>query len=696
MRAGHARGIEMEQTNRTILFEELNSRKENIISIIRQQEQRESLTDDEVAEVRQCLEVTSFKELMEKFQPEIYMRLDTDRFEVRFSRTLPQKAEGYVALPLCREEGFFEELVRLMDDKKQKKYVLSSFQDFSDNILPSDTAEKFLEKRDELVTNVNKGLYHNAEKILDWLISEYDDGIFLIKTFLRQVSSYIAKIETCDNSACFILGTQGDCQVHPVQISQRFLTWSSCTRKERNNYLNFLREHIEVEELSNRNLMLIMLSMACTPGEENRPLIQEYYSQYLGFYTRMLREFWWAAKPLMEVLLGIRSYFDQYTPALNSTDKKAENTETQAMPPRLLITNCRPEFLNNDRYKETLRLYLETVNEKNDFEDTIWFAILPNIEYAGKKQANIRERFQSSHKNREYGKNLQADVMVLMEILSAYRIQIFVSAQPVPESTFKGFVREGMEPWRDTFDFLRQMGSREYAVPCYPNFTVMPQEYAMLILGNETTFSALDKRIIVGKDVKLWLDDLNVEASYVAAGLIAACQCPAFLKAHYPRNVKPDMPGVAYQLCDKGQNRITVTQMFHEIIDYPQELYDRVYKESNGMVFAPMLGRVIALTDRAYSYRPSSLDHIAARQTITYMERIMRHYTQDFKENLIRDFFQERPGSIIAWWKEAGNCVNGILKTGESIKYEIRDRNHTCKFEVAFERESREEVVRII
>ena len=178
---------------------------------------------------------------------------------------------------------------------------------------------------------MNKGLYHNAEKILDWLISEYDDGIFLIKTFLRQVSSYIAKIETCDNSACFILGTQGDCQVHPVQISQRFLTWSSCTRKERNNYLNFLREHIEVEELSNRNLMLIMLSMACTPGEENRPLIQEYYSQYLGFYTRMLREFWWAAKPLMEVLLGIRSYFDQYTPALNSTDKKAENTETQAL-----------------------------------------------------------------------------------------------------------------------------------------------------------------------------------------------------------------------------------------------------------------------------------------------------------------------------------------------------------------------------
>lgn len=97
----------MEQTNRTILFEELNSRKENIISIIRQQEQRESLTDDEVTEVRQRLEVTSFKELMEKFEPEIYMRLDTDGFEVSFSRTLPQKAEGYVALPALQGAGLF-------------------------------------------------------------------------------------------------------------------------------------------------------------------------------------------------------------------------------------------------------------------------------------------------------------------------------------------------------------------------------------------------------------------------------------------------------------------------------------------------------------------------------------------------------------------------------------------------------------
>lgn len=96
----------MEQTNRTILFEELNGRKENIISIIRQQEHRESLTDDEVAEIRQCLEVTSFKELLAKFEPEIYMRLDTDRLEISFSRTLPQDAAGYVALPLCREEGF--------------------------------------------------------------------------------------------------------------------------------------------------------------------------------------------------------------------------------------------------------------------------------------------------------------------------------------------------------------------------------------------------------------------------------------------------------------------------------------------------------------------------------------------------------------------------------------------------------------
>lgn len=671
----------MQQTNRTILFEELNGGRENIISMIHQSEQQESLTDEDILAIHDKLLVTSFQEAVKKFEPQIFMRLDTDKQSVGYTRSITAKDEGFQAILLCREDGFFEALRELMENKRRRHFVITSFQSFSGRILPSAPPEPFLAKRKEMLAAVCRKHFKKAERLRKELVRDYDDGIFLVKTFLAQLYAYMTENEKHGTKHCFVVGADGTGQVHPVEISEHFKSQSSCTEEEELRYFQFLQEHIDEENLKNRNLMVLLLNLACPPKKENAGILKDYYNSYLDFYRVMLEKFWWEAKPLLEALLGIKNFFEQYTVAEGG------------MRPSLLITNINPDFIRQQTQKEAFRLYLESVNEKNDYKDTIWYAVLPGAPFEGKKKKLVRERFQASSEAHAYAANDSDDLCMLMELLSRYRVQSFVSAQPAAESTFHSFVEAGMDQWQDTFAFLKNVEQSEFLIPCYPNFTVIPRAYSMLILGYETDYDPVSGRIQVGKAKKFWFDDLNVEASYIAAGLTAACQCPDYLKQYHKRYVRDGVPGIAYRLCEGEHNHLTVTQMFKEVASYPAALLLEIEKYSHGMVFAPWNGKVAAVTDRVFSYRPGSPDHIATQQTMTYVERTIRHATQDFKEHLIREFFQERPGSVIAGWKEEPDCVNAVIKSGEDLKYRITEENHTCRFEINFREVKKADIV---
>ena len=76
----------MIQTNRTLLVEEIEPNRDNIVSIVRYIENRESFSDEEIAEIHSRLEVSSFEEVIEKFSPQIYLSLDTDSMQASFHR----------------------------------------------------------------------------------------------------------------------------------------------------------------------------------------------------------------------------------------------------------------------------------------------------------------------------------------------------------------------------------------------------------------------------------------------------------------------------------------------------------------------------------------------------------------------------------------------------------------------------------
>ena len=68
----------MQQTNRTILFEEVNPDVGDLLQLIGEQNGRQSLTDDELWEINRRLEVNSFDEFIKKFAPGVNMLLDTN------------------------------------------------------------------------------------------------------------------------------------------------------------------------------------------------------------------------------------------------------------------------------------------------------------------------------------------------------------------------------------------------------------------------------------------------------------------------------------------------------------------------------------------------------------------------------------------------------------------------------------------
>lgn len=673
----------MIQTNRTLLIEEIAPNKENLISLIQYVEQRESLSDEEIKEIHQKLEVTSFEEVLEKFNPCIYMTLDTDQLQASFFRSVaPEMKKEMQTISVAKQMFFFDELVKLMENKRKHKYVLTSFQDFGASLIETPALSEFVDLRESIINEVAIGHRVKAEKILDELIEKYDTGIFLIKTFLEEASTYFKQYVIADEQLCFVIPETVEMQVSTIKVSEHFENNRYHTKEQEENYLEFLSEVLTQKRISNRKLMVLVLELCCKTREVDLGLLARYYEEYQEYYERILQNFWWEAKPLLEILLGIKSFFDSYSNVGN-------------MPPSLVITNCTPEMLANNKHKNVFRIYLETMNEKNYHDKTIWYAIVPRIPFRTNSKTLVRERFASKGLRHTYQANDLEYVQVVLELLEKYHIQTFLSIIPDKDTIFHALVQKGLEEFEDSFKFLEKEDGKEFLIPCYPNFVIMPQEYTLISIGEKIKYDELDEKIELEEEKKLWLDEVIVEAAYVAAGLQAACQCPQYLAKFYPRNVRQDVTGVAYHLCEDNHNLFTTPQMFPEVMGYSEELHMKIKRYSKGIVFAPYKGKVIALTDRVYSYKQDKPDNIANIQTLTYMERIIRYESQDYKEHLIKEFFQSRPGSIISRWKDNSGCINGILKKEEQIEYSINEKDNSCTFKVRFRERNMEDVVKI-
>lgn len=148
----------------------------------------------------------------------------------------------------------------------------------------------------------------------------------------------------------------------------------------------------------------------------DRELEVRNYNSYLEFYKKSKDDFIKVVKPLMEKILGVKTFFDQY------------QVKERGMQPKLLITNLPLEMMVKASNLPRLITYLNTTNDKNEFDNTIWFGIVPDVELNQTEGGRLqRVRFAGNKREERSGNNTMENVATLMNALQPYRITTFFS-----------------------------------------------------------------------------------------------------------------------------------------------------------------------------------------------------------------------------------------------------------------------------
>ena len=104
------------QTNRTILFTEMNPERLNLLTLIGDVRGKSSLDDDKVKEINDELLVGSFEEFMEKFSPVVYSWCDAPTGNIQYSLKKPETIPPncITEIPLNESNDLLNMLVTLL------------------------------------------------------------------------------------------------------------------------------------------------------------------------------------------------------------------------------------------------------------------------------------------------------------------------------------------------------------------------------------------------------------------------------------------------------------------------------------------------------------------------------------------------------------------------------------------------------
>ena len=408
------------------------------------------------------------------------------------------------------------------------------------------------------------------------------------------------------------------------------------------------------------------------------------YNSYLEFYKTAKDDFIKVVKPLIEKILGVWAFFEQYP------------SNIKGMKPSMFITNISNDMLVKANNLPRLIAFLNTVNAKNDFDNTIWYGVVPSVSLDQNSNIRLtRQRFQGNENTEKTGVNSVEALVRLLDVLKDYSVQCFFSYETGDKTTFNNMATEGIEKYEDRCSSLIGKAYSEFAIPCIPNFTIIPKEKSGVILDNrmllnENNMAELSKE---KEDImKLWIDGVYVGAAYIAAGLVAAYQCPEYLKEMFRRNVDAELPGVRFDI-EAGDHPLRVhTVMAKEITGFTNSIKNEINRHSFGFVFSSenaILGTENVHNIMVYKARNLMSDGkvyepIYKTQVTTYIERMLRHATGDFKQENIVQFFSNNPSSQKSRWQEKRGCVNAVIGEGDDIEYEIDEANGYCVLNITF------------
>lgn len=697
------------QTNRTILFEEINPEKLDLITLVGDVKGIDSLSDEKIKEINEYLLVKSFDEFLDKFSPTVYSFYNAANQKVMYTLTKPEgiQEDCISEIPIDQNNDFLKMLFTLIDTKRSQGIanVDFKFENLLDMISPKKVMDDIRQVRKEI-----HYMYDEYEKLDDGDPKKLDIGDKLNLMFEVASKNYnnvmaMLPLAIEDIKTRLLLGNgQESEETEKIQIGQLTIGDSGelkiieAPQEDQNELMvienqseyglsNIFAEDYEAitESPSDYVKDLVVRTFSPLPTVKTEFDIEtevQNYNTYLEFYKNAKDEFVKTVKPLVEKLLGVKMFFDQYS------------TKNKGMQPTLLITNCKLDMLIKSNNLPRLRAFLNTVNSKNDFTDTVWYGIVPSVELETSGKLKVtRARFKGNEKISKNEGNTIESLSTLLDTIKEYKVQIFFSFIAEEETTFNSIATTGIDRFIDKCLLLTRKDYSEFAIPCLPNFTIIPKDKSGVVLDSRMQLTENGARLSKDKEdiLKLWIEGVYVGASYVAAGIVAAYQCPEFLKERF-RDVNRNYPGVRFDI-EAGDHALrAVTTMAKEISGFTNNIKDSINSRNFGFIFssenAQLQGndikRITVYKARSLAMDENGYDSIFKTQVSTYIERILRFQTGDFKQDNIVRFFSNNPSSQKSIWLNSKGSVNSIVQDGDDISYEIDDKTGLCQINLAF------------
>ncbi|MCI8959397.1 MAG: transcriptional regulator [Lachnospiraceae bacterium] len=706
-------GNAIKQTNRTLLMEQINPEKADFLTLVGDVRGLESLSDDKIKEINDHLMVRSFDEVIEKFSPTVYCYFNANNQKVVYQLDKPEgvPAEMLTEIPLNRQNEFMGMLMSMVDTRRSEGTINVDFkfEKLTDMISPRKVMDAIRQNRKEL-----QYTYGEYAKLDDGDPKKLDIADKLNVMFEEASANYnnvmaMLPLAIEDTKTRLLLGDGGDQKDHtPLALGVLSMGESGELRilespKVETTALATVDDHVNtglIEALkddyeavngeSNEYVQALVARTFCPLASTLESQVDKEtevanYNSYLEFYKESKDAFIKAVKPLIEKLLGIWCYFEQYPKKL------------KGMRPSMLVTNVSNEMLAKSSNISRLITYLNTTNAKNDFTNTVWYSVVPNVSLDQYSRMKLtRERFKGNSKTEKTDVNSVESLTRLLDVFKDYGVQCFFSYEADDSTTFNALATEGIEKYEDRCASLMGKPFSEYAIPCVPNFTIIPKDKSGVILDSRMVINS-DDMVELSREkediMKIWIDGVYVGASYVAAGIMAACQCPDYLKDKFARaNVDPELPGVRFDIEADDHSLVARTTMAKEITGFTNSIKNDINRKNFGFVFSSenaaykgyditsiMVYKARNLMSDGHMFEP-----IYKTQVTTYIERVMRHGTGDFKEDSIVQFFSSNPNSQKSRWMAKKEFLNGILCKGDNIDYSIDEETGYCTLDITF------------
>ena len=142
------------QTNRTILFEEINPEKLNLLTLVGDVRGVNSVSDDKIKEINDALLVRSFDEFLEKFEPVVYSYFDANNQKVIYTLKKPENIEDELLseIHLNRQNDYLKMLMTLVEAKRAEGSINVDFkfEKLTDMISPKKVMDDIRQNRKEL------------------------------------------------------------------------------------------------------------------------------------------------------------------------------------------------------------------------------------------------------------------------------------------------------------------------------------------------------------------------------------------------------------------------------------------------------------------------------------------------------------------------------------------------------------------